>query len=247
MKRCPMRPAAAAGGEVDLRTTSATDAPQFLGPLRTAVYPEVKLAADWSAEKPKLLWRQPIGAGWSSFAVVGKYGVTQEQRGEEELVTCYDLDNGKLQWAQSTPVRFHETLAGIGPRATPTIDDGQVYALGATGLLHCLDGATGKPIWQHDIVSETGATPPQWGKSCSPLVHDGLVIVSAGAPGGKSLVAYDKTRRQACVERRRRRVQLFVARADDAVWCAADRDRQRHEDERPRSGDRQDSLGTRVA
>ncbi len=183
---------AAAGGEVDLRTTSATDAPQFLGPHRTAVYPDVKLARDWSVEKPKLLWREPIGAGWSSFAVVGKYGVTQEQRGEEELISCYDLENGKLQWAHATPVRFHETLAGIGPRATPTIDDGRVYALGATGFLHCLDGATGQPIWQHDIVAETGATPPQWGKSCSPLVHDGLVIVSAGAPGGKSLVAYDK-------------------------------------------------------
>jgi outer membrane protein assembly factor BamB len=183
---------AAAGGEVDLQTTAASDAPQFLGPLRTAVYPDVRLAHEWSGEKPRLLWREPIGAGWSSFAVVGKYGVTQEQRGEEELVTCYDLDNGKLMWAQATPVRFHETLAGIGPRATPAIDQGRVYALGATGYLHCLDGATGKSVWQHDIVAETGATPPQWGKSCSPLVHENLVIVSAGATGGKSLVAYDK-------------------------------------------------------
>jgi outer membrane protein assembly factor BamB len=177
---------------IDLTQTSATDSPQFLGPLRTASFPQQTLASDWSTDKPKLLWRHPIGAGWSSFAIVGHYGVTQEQRGEEELVTCYDLNDGKLQWAQATPVRFHETLAGVGPRATPTIDDGKVYALGAMGHLQCLDGATGKLIWQHDVVTETGATPPQWGKSCSPLVHDNLVIVSAGGPGGKSLVAYDK-------------------------------------------------------
>ncbi len=188
----PDAQSAAVGADVDLRTTTPTDAPQFLGPLRTAVYPTVQLARDWNAQAPTLRWRQPIGAGWSSFAVVGGYGVTQEQRGAEELVTCYNLNDGKLMWAQATPVRFHETLAGIGPRATPSIDDGHVYALGAIGHLHCLDGATGKVVWQHNVVTETGATPPQWGKSGSPLVYENLVIVSAGASGGKSLVAYDK-------------------------------------------------------
>jgi outer membrane protein assembly factor BamB len=182
----------AGAAEVNLTQTSATDWPQYLGPNRIAALPDPGIASDWSKNQPKLLWRHPIGAGWSSFAIVGHYGVTQEQRGDEELVTCYDLSDGKLQWSHVTPVRFYEVLAGIGPRATPTISDGKVYALGALGNLLCLDGATGKLLWQHDIVTETGATPPQWGKSCSPLVHDNLVIVSAGGPAGKSLVAYDK-------------------------------------------------------
>jgi len=183
---------AAKNAEVDLTTTTATDYPQYLGQNRTATLPDVHLAANWPEQAPKLLWRQPIGAGWSSFAVVGHFGVTQEQRGDEELVTCYDLNDGKLQWAHSTPVRFEEIIAGIGPRATPTIDGGRVYALGALGNLVCLDGATGKVLWQHDIVAETGAGQPQWGRSCSPLVYENLVIVSAGGPQGKSLVAYDK-------------------------------------------------------
>jgi outer membrane protein assembly factor BamB len=176
---------------VDLTQTAPDDSPQFMGPHRTAVYSSV-LATDWSAHPPKLLWRHPVGAGWSSFAIVDHFGVTQEQRGDEELITCYDLNDGTLQWAHATPVRFHEILAGVGPRATPTIDEGRVYALGALGHLHCLDGATGKVIWQHDVVTETGAVPPQWGKSCSPLIYGNLVIVCAGASGGKSLVAYDK-------------------------------------------------------
>jgi outer membrane protein assembly factor BamB len=183
----------AAGGSVDLATTTPDDYPQFLGPARTATLAEVHLARDWSAQPPKLLWRQPIGAAWSSFAIVGHLGVTQEQRGTEELVTCYDIDTGKLQWAHATPVRFHEIAAGIGPRATPAVDEGRVYALGALGNLHCLDGATGKPLWHHDILAETGGELPQWGKSCSPLVYENLVIASAGGPKGKSLLAYDKS------------------------------------------------------
>jgi outer membrane protein assembly factor BamB len=182
----------AKSSEVNLLETTPHDYPQFLGPDRRATLSGVHLARDWNASPPKLLWRQPIGAGWSSFAIVGHYGVTQEQRGSDELITCYDIDTGKLQWAHATPVRFQELIAGIGPRATPTIHEGRVYALGALGHLHCLDGATGKVLWRHDVVTETGATPPQWGKSCSPLVYENLVIVSAGAPGGKSLVAYDK-------------------------------------------------------
>jgi outer membrane protein assembly factor BamB len=183
---------AAAPTRVDLTETTPDDYPQFLGPNRTATLAAPRLARDWQAHPPKLLWRQPIGAGWSSFAVVGHYGVTQEQRGDQELVTCYDVDTGKLQWFHATPVRFDEVIAGVGPRATPTIHEGKVYALGALGHLMCLDGATGKLLWQHDLVEETGATPPQWGKSCSPLVHENLVIASAGGPSGKSLVAYDK-------------------------------------------------------
>jgi outer membrane protein assembly factor BamB len=183
---------AVAGAVVDLTATTPDDYPQFLGKNRLATLPNVHLARDWSSQPPKLLWRQPIGAGWSSFAVVGHFGVTQEQRGQEELVICYDVDTGKLQWAHATPVRFQEFVAGIGPRATPTIDEGRVYALGALGNLVCLDGATGKLLWQHDLIAETDAIMPQWGKSCSPLVYNNLVIVSAGGPGGKSLVAYDK-------------------------------------------------------
>lgn len=184
---------AAKEATVDLTATTPYDSPQFMGQDRKATITGVELVRDWSKDSPKLLWRQPIGAGWSSYAVVGHFGVTQEQRGEEELVTCYDLNDGQLQWAQSTPVRFYEIAAGIGPRATPVIDEGKVYALGAVGHLYCLDGKTGDVIWQRQIVEETGAAMPVWGKSGSPLLYQNLVIVSAGGPQGKSLVAYDKS------------------------------------------------------
>jgi outer membrane protein assembly factor BamB len=185
-------PRAAGGDEVDLTTTTAEDYPQFLGPDRRATFGKVEFGRDWVANPPRLVWRQPIGAGWSSFAVVDHFGVTQEQRGEEELVTCYDVDDGQLKWSYAAPVRFDAKIAGVGPRATPTIFEGRVYAMGAYGNVVCLDGANGKMIWQHDVLEENDAVLPQWGKSCSPLVYENKVIVSAGGRKGKSLVAYDR-------------------------------------------------------
>lgn len=181
-----------AADAVNLAETTPEDYAQFMGPNRLGTLSGASLGRDWSAAPPKPLWRQPIGAAWSAFSVVGPFAVTQEQRGEEELITCYEVATGKTRWAHSTPVRFEETLAGIGPRATPTVVDGKVYAMGAKGHVTCLDGATGKPLWQRDVVTENKAVPPIWGKSCSPLVLDNLVIISAGGPAGKSLVALDR-------------------------------------------------------
>ncbi|HET6880376.1 MAG TPA: PQQ-binding-like beta-propeller repeat protein [Pirellulales bacterium] len=176
----------------DLSSTGEHDFPQFLGPNRDASVEAPAFGTDWSAHPPHLLWRQPIGAGWSSFALVGDYAVTQEQRGDDECVTCYALDGGKLLWTHADPGRFSHPMSGDGPRATPTVDEGRVYTLGAFGRLNCLDGRSGKLVWTHDIVKENDARPPQWGKSCSPLVVGDLVIASAGGLKGWSLVAYNK-------------------------------------------------------
>lgn len=174
-------------------TTVETDFSQFLGPDRTAILPAAPLALDWSAQQPRTVWRQPIGAGWSSFAIVGDYAVTQEQHDLQELVVCYRRSTGEVIWTHSDEARHDTALGGLGPRATPTIHQGRVYTLGATGILNALDGATGKPVWPaHDIVKEHGATLPDWGKSGSPLIVDDLIVVSAGGPNGYSLVAYHK-------------------------------------------------------
>ncbi|HUY90862.1 MAG TPA: PQQ-binding-like beta-propeller repeat protein [Pirellulales bacterium] len=181
-----------ADATIDLTATTDRDFPQFLGPARDARLNGPRLARDWQARPPKELWRQPIGAGWSSFAVVGPYAVTQEQRGDNELVSCYEILTGKLLWAHVDPGRFNAVIAGDGPRATPTIADGLVYALGANGRLDCLDGASGEVVWTHDVLAENSAPNLEWGKSCSPAIIGDLIVVSAGGPDDHSLVAYDK-------------------------------------------------------
>ena len=185
----------------NLSETTEFDFPQFLGPSRTGRYDAVQLDIAWKANPPKLVWRQPIGAGWSAFAAVNGYAVTMEQRGDEELVTCYEVETGDLIWSHSNSDRHSTILGGVGPRSTPSIDEGKVYALGATGKVFCLNGANGNEIWRDDLLERYGVAPGRdlrgvaWGRSGAPLVVDNLVVVPAGGPAGgahRSLVAYDK-------------------------------------------------------
>jgi outer membrane protein assembly factor BamB len=171
-------------------TLSPGDWPAFRGPLRDGRFTGTSIKTDWAQHPPKQLWKHLIGPGWSSFSVVGDRAFTQEQRGELEAVVCYQLGTGKELWAYTDHVRFNEAMAGPGPRATPTFDDGKLYAFGAKGRLNCLDPIGGKLIWSRDVAAETGAPLPNWGFSSSPLVAHGLVTVITGAPG-KSIAAYN--------------------------------------------------------
>ena len=153
--------------------------------------PDVHLVRDWVAHPPKLIWRIPVGAGWSGFAIDRGLAITQEQRGANEMVVAYDLLTGAPRWSHGEAVRFDSVIAGDGPRATPTISGAYVATLGSTGRLNVLDFRTGRRRWSKDIAADNQATNPEWGRSGSPLILDGKVIVSAGGGDGKSLVAYD--------------------------------------------------------
>lgn len=167
------------------------DFPRFLGPTADATVRGVRLARDWEARPPRLVWRRAVGPGWSGFAVSGTAAITQEQRETRELVVCYDLETGAVRWSHADEVRFDSVIGGIGPRATPTIHGERVLTVGGTGILNCLDLASGERAWSHSMIAENGGRVNTWGTSCSPLVLDGRVIVSAGGSDGCSLVAYD--------------------------------------------------------
>lgn len=184
-----------AEGESAAAEAADSDFPQFLGPRRLGVVEGIVLETDWEAHPPRELWRQPIGLGWSGFAVVGRRAVTQEQRDTQEVVVCYDLETGAELWVHAEEARFREALGGDGPRATPTIHNGLVYTQGATGLLTCLDLATGERRWSTNILADNGSSNISWGMSASPLVAGRSIVVSPGVNGGgkpgTSLAAYD--------------------------------------------------------
>jgi outer membrane protein assembly factor BamB len=177
-------------GETEKVVLQAGDWPGFRGPDRDSRLAGVRIAADWQAHPPRPLWRHRVGPGWSSFAVVGDRLYTQEQRGEEETVVCYDAGTGAERWAHRDKARFNELIGGPGPRATPTFHEGKLYTQGAAGRLNCLDAATGRVLWSRDIVADAGAQVPTWGFAASPLVVQGVVTVFAGGPTGKSVLGY---------------------------------------------------------
>ncbi len=173
------------------RVTRRGDYPQFYGPRRDATLPGPRLARDWEASPPRELWRRAVGEAWSSFAVVGRAAVTQEQRGDEEVVVRYDLETGRQTWVHADRTALVTTLGGRGPRATPTIAGGRVYTLGATGILNCLELESGELVWSRNLVDDHQVRLADYGMPSSPLLVGNLVVVQL-ARVGSSLVAYHR-------------------------------------------------------
>lgn len=164
----------------------------YRGPSRLGIYDETPILTSWPSGGLKRLWKAPAGGGYSSFTVAGGRAFTIEQRNQSEVVAAIDVATGRQVWANSWNAHFSESMGGDGPRTTPVFEGGRVYALGAEGELRVLDAATGKVVWNKNILQDNGANNLTWAMSASPLVVDDKVVVLPGGQSGKSVVAYNK-------------------------------------------------------
>lgn len=163
----------------------------FRGPRGDGVYDEVPIRTNWPAAGLQSRWKQPIGGGYSSFAIAQGLAFTLEQRRDQEVAVAYDTETGQERWTQSWQAQFKEYYSEEGPRTTPAYGSGRVYTLGALGELRCMDASSGSVIWSRNVLTENQARPPGYGLSASPLLADGQLIVFCGAGKGKSILSFE--------------------------------------------------------
>jgi outer membrane protein assembly factor BamB len=163
----------------------------FLGPSHNGFSPETKLSRKLP---PPLVWEFPKGTGYTSPAIAGDRLFFAHRNGNEEIIECLHAETGARRWRFQYPTAFEDRYGyNNGPRSSPVIDGDRVYMLGAEGKLHCLEGASGKLIWKRDLRAEYKVKQDFFGIATTPLVEAQLLIVNVGAPGGPTVVAFDKT------------------------------------------------------
>jgi outer membrane protein assembly factor BamB len=164
---------------------------QWRGPNRDGKSAETGLLKTWPGQGPPLAWRASgAGIGYSSFAASGGRLYTLGGRGGREYVIALDAASGKKVW--ETPIgELFSNDRGDGPRGTPTVDGGRIYALGGNGDLVALDLKTGKPVWSKNLLRDFGGRNIPWGLSESPLVVNDRVLVQGGGPNA-SILALNK-------------------------------------------------------
>jgi outer membrane protein assembly factor BamB len=168
----------------------AVDWPQFLGPQRNGTYPA---AAELSLDKPQLLFKKDVGAGFSAPVVVGDRLILFHRLQNDEVIECMKAATGERIWHLSYATSYRDDFGfDEGPRGTPAVVDGRVYTFGAEGALHAVDLATGKRIWRVDTYSKFGVNKGFFGAAASPLVEGNAVYVNIGGTNGAGLVAFDK-------------------------------------------------------
>ena len=181
----PVLPALVAG-VLACGPAAAADWPQIGGPNRDFVVPDARLSTTWPAGGPPVLWRKPLGAGYSGITVVGDRLFTMAREGNREVVVCMRLSDGSSLWRHAYDAPIDPSMGmehGSGPHATPLHTADGLYTLGIRGALIAFDAETGKVRWRRELVGELGAPQLDRGHAASPLAWRDNLIVPVGGKG----------------------------------------------------------------
>lgn len=180
----------------------ADDWPQWRGPERDGVWREDGILETFPESGLEIVWRTPIGSGYSGPVVANGrvYTMDMQPKPESKIlevterVVCLDEQTGEILWTTGWDTHYRELMASYatGPRANAAVSDGRVYAIGSVGDIVCLDAETGELLWSKDSREEFGASVPIWGTASSPLVDGDNVIFVTGGQNDDQVKAFDK-------------------------------------------------------
>ncbi len=168
------------------------DWPQLLGPARNGVSEEKGLLLDWPKKGLPVLWQQDVGEGFSAPSVAGETVLLFQRTEGRELIEARNVADGKVRWHFDYLCKYRDKLgSGDGPRATPIVDGGNVYLLGVTGMLHCLELKSGTKVWSRNLDEDYELLPSFFGVGTTPIIENKLIVINIG--GSKAgIVALDK-------------------------------------------------------
>ena len=170
--------------------TFADNWPQHLGPTQDAVSAETGLLDKWPEAGPPELWRHDVGIGFAGTSVVdGKVFLNDRQQGVADILRVFDLDTGEELWRYT-----HEAPGRVnypGSRSTPSVTDTHVFTTGGLGHIHAINRKTRKPDWSINIYDRYPDNNKTFGFAPSPMMVDGLLLISPTADDAPIVVAID--------------------------------------------------------
>ena len=163
----------------------ADDWPNWLGPSEDNASAETGWSKDWPAGGPPRLFTKDIGEGYSAVAVAKGRLVLFHRVDDRLVVDALAATTGASEWSFSYPTRYVDRYGyNGGPRCSPIVDVAveapRLYTLGPSGVLHCLDFASGKVLWKRDVQSEYEVEPFFFGVGAAPILHGELLIMNLG-------------------------------------------------------------------
>jgi outer membrane protein assembly factor BamB len=167
---------------------------QWGGPHRNFHTEATGLKDTWPAAGPRVVWKRPLGEGYSSPAVEQGVLYTMYAKPREEVVLAADAETGKTLWEYTTPMTFQSDAGaemGNGPYATPLVVGERLFTAGVAGRLQCLEKKTGKLLWTQQLWTDHGGSRLMYGYASSPIAFRGTVIVPVGG-AGKAIMAFNQ-------------------------------------------------------
>jgi len=167
---------------------------QWGGPDQAFKASASKISSTWPESGPRKIWQRDLGDGYSAILVDEGKLYTMCRADNKEMVVALDAKTGRTVWEyryDAAPSEIHEHNFGDGPRSTPTISGDRLFAIGVSGIMHCLDKKTGKVHWRHDLWGEFGGNVLNHGYASSPIAYGTMVITLVGGPDA-SMVAFDQ-------------------------------------------------------
>jgi outer membrane protein assembly factor BamB len=190
----------------------ADDWPQWMGPQRDGVWRETGLIEHFDRDSLPVKWRVPVKAGYVGPAVAdGRVFLLDREAGKpaerkrgdrslpqvpgNERVLCLDAATGRTLWEHTYDAPYRISYPG-GPRATPLVSGGRVFALGAMGDLKCLEADTGKVVWATNVATQFQVEPQVWGYAAHPLLDGDLLILPVGGTNSAIVALHKDTGRE---------------------------------------------------